>query len=87
MQCATQTEVSTEQLQLQSPQLGPSGIQNVYNKTPERSASVVSVTTGKALDLDSPIPIVTPPAKRIPRQDERKERQETTSRKKIIKAF
>lgn len=69
MECATQNfEVGTEQQRPQSPQPGPSGIQNVHNKTPEKSVSVDNITPGKALDLDSPVPVVTPAIKKARRQ-------------------
>ena len=47
---------------------GPSGMQNLQNTTPKKSALLNNITPGKALNLISPVPIITPAVKRVCRQ-------------------
>ncbi|KAF5289441.1 hypothetical protein FQR65_LT11814 [Abscondita terminalis] len=50
-----------------SPQLGPSGLQQV-TKTPEKQVFTSDITPGKVLDAVSPVPVVTPTMKKARRQ-------------------
>lgn len=51
-----------------SPQPGPSGLQDLLEKTPPKNVTTTDLTPGQILDKISPVPEVTLAVKKVPRQ-------------------
>lgn len=60
--------VSAELPRPKSPEPGPSGIQHISNKTPEKATAASEITPGKALDLVSPVPVIASAVRKVRKQ-------------------